>query len=99
MIKNDWFTKYYFILKVMNKNRESENPLHETKVILWGNKVLKQELDFLKKKYPSLSHYFDVAEQPYYDDMRRIHENVLDQIFENIKNNHGNSNEKTNDCD
>lgn len=86
MMDRGWMTKYHFILNVMNGNKKSKVPRHETRLILWAREVLEQELNWLKKKHPMLQDAFNKVSRPYYDELRTLHENVLDIIFDNIKN-------------
>ena len=94
MIKNGWFEKYYYVYKVMNGNKTAKNVRCQTSTIIWGEKVLDQYLKVLIKKYPKLKKAFYEVESPYYEDLRRLDEEVFDQIVENVRNE--NSKKETN---
>lgn len=97
MFDSGFFTKYHYVLNVVYGNRDSQKLIHETSTIIWGCKVLKQNLDFLKRKYPRYADEFSDIYHPYYEELRRLHDKVLDLIYFNST--HGDEQEKTNDSD
>lgn len=81
----DWIDSYYYIVNIMQKNKESNNPVHETKTKVWANKVLEQKFnhilsqhvlfkDEMKKIYYEYTYYLD-----------EIHNEVLHYILEKNK--------------
>ena len=95
LLDNGFFSKYHYILDVMNSNRKTKVVRCETRGIIWACQVLKQNLNLLKRKYPRYASEFDSVYEPYYNELRNIHDSVLDDIFNNCYD--GNKQEETND--
>lgn len=96
MLESGFVSKYHFILDVMNGNMSSTVLAHENKTIIWACGVLKREITFLQKKHPKLSNILEQLYWPYYENVRNLHDKVLDQIFENASEKYGNNKEETN---
>lgn len=95
LLDNGFFSKYHYIIDVMNSNRKTKAIRAETRVIIWACQVLKQNLNLLKRKYPRYVDEFDEVYRPYYDQLRDIHDSVLSEIFDNCSN--GDKQEKADD--
>lgn len=95
MDDNEFFSKFGYVIKVLESNRKTRVLRCETRGIIWACQVLKQNLNLLKRKYPRYVNEFDEVYRPYYDQLRDIHDSVLSDIFYNCSN--GNKQEKTDD--
>ena len=85
LIEEGYVSAYYKILDVTNGNKNSTNFAHENRTRSWGWKVLDQRLEFLKRKYPKISHELDQASIPYTDTLRNRHEFMWEKIMSNIE--------------
>lgn len=85
LIEEGYVSAYYKILDVTNGNKNSTNFAHENRTRSWGWKVLSQRLEFLKRKYPKLSHELVSASIPYTDTLRNRHEFIWEKIMHNIE--------------
>ena len=48
---SEWKEAYYYVVKVMQRNMESDNPVHETKTNVWANKVLGQKFNHILSQH------------------------------------------------
>lgn len=90
MLESGFVSKYHHILNVIKGNMDSVVVRHETSVILWACDVLKREIEFLKKKHPRFAKELQDEYLVYYENVRTLHNRVLDEIFINIKKKYGN---------
>ena len=95
MDDNEFFSKFGYVMKVLESNRKTRVLRCETRGIIWACQVLKQNLYLLSRKYPRYANEFNQIYSPYYEQLRNLHESVMDEILNNTIN--GNKQEKTDD--
>lgn len=93
MLESGFVTKYHHILDIMRGNMKSDRLRHESVTILWACDVIKNEINLLKRKHPDVEKELQQQYWPYYEDVRRLHDEVWDKILDNIKMKHGKNNE------
>lgn len=102
LIKSGWLKDYYYIKKVMEGNRTSTNPMHEINTFKWGKEVLQRKETSILPLRMNYAFYENFKREigVYYNNMRDLHEIVLDTIIENgkdiKKNNNGKEIENSN---
>jgi hypothetical protein len=83
---NDWKEWYYYILDVMFKNMESNNPVHETKTKVWANNVLKQKFNHILSQHVLCLSEMKTIFYEYMHGLDEIHNKVLHHILDKNKN-------------
>ena len=83
MDDNGFFSKIGYVMKVLESNRKAKAVRCETRGIIWACLVLKQNLNLLSRKYPRYANEFNQIYHPYYEQIRNLHEVVMDEILSN----------------
>lgn len=81
----EWKEAYYYIVKVMQRNIESDNPVHETKTKLWANKVLDQKFNHILSQHILFKEEMKSIYYEYTYSLDEIHNKVLHHILDKNK--------------
>lgn len=81
----EWKEAYYYIVKVMQRNIESDNPVHETKTKLWANKVLDQKFNHILSQHVLFKEEMKSIYYEYTYTLDEIHNRVLHHILDKNK--------------
>lgn len=81
----EWKEAYYYIVKVMQRNIESDNPVHETKTKLWANKVLDQKFNHILSQHILFKEEMKRIYYDYIYNLDEIHNQVLHHILDKNK--------------
>ena len=82
---DEWINAYYYIVDVMYKNMNSNNPVHETKTKVWANRVLDQKFNHILSQHVLFK---DEMKKIYYEytyNLDEIHNKVLHHILDKNK--------------
>lgn len=81
----EWKEAYYYIVKVMQRNMESDNPVHETKTKVWANKVLDQKFNHILSQHVLFKEEMKSIYYEYTYTLDEIHNKVLHHILDKNK--------------
>lgn len=81
----EWKEAYYYIVKVMQRNMESDNPVHETKTKVWANKVLDQKFNHILSQHVLFKEEMKSIYYEYTYSLDEIHNKVLHHILDKNK--------------
>lgn len=82
---SEWTEAYYYVIKVMQRNIESNNPAHETKTKVWANRVLDQKFNNILSQHVLFKKEMKEIYYEYIYNLDEIHNNVLHYILDKNK--------------
>ena len=82
---SEWKEAYYYVVKVMQRNMESDNPVHETKTKVCANKVLDQKFKHILSQHILFKEEMKRIYYEYTYNLDEIHNKVLHHILDKNK--------------
>ena len=82
---SEWKEAYYYVVKVMQRNMKSDNPVHETKTKVWANKVLDQKFNYILSQHILCISEMRSIFYEYMHGLDEIHNKVLHHILDKNK--------------
>ena len=82
---DEWINAYYYIVDVMYKNMNSNNPVHETKTKVWANRVLDQKFKHILSQHVLFKEEMKKIYYEYTYNLDEIHNKVLHHILDKNK--------------
>ena len=82
---DEWINAYYYIVDVMYKNMNSNNPVHETKTKVWANRVLDQKFNHILSQHVLFKEEMKKIYYEYTYNLDEIHNKVLHHILDKNK--------------
>ena len=82
---DEWINAYYYIVDLMYKNMNSNNPVHETKTKVWANRVLDQKFNHILSQHVLFKEEMKQIYYEYTYNLDEIHNKVLHHILDKNK--------------